>query len=475
MTSGIVLPNIKFHAVNYFSAPFIMAVTSPGAALRATLGELSRVIPIRSWQEANSRFIQSTARDAARADEVAFVADNGIPYTYKQLDDYMNENYFGMTNETFQFGNKFGDDVRIELGLNHSGTPAKSLDVGKDKVSRYLNLSGPGQYVKVASSVDTAWRQNAFLAALKSGESVENARRLAKNAVLDYGRIPASLRQQAARYMTFFSWFAISNGELFGSLFRPAALGAVAKQIRAQRELHKGFGDWQYADDFTKKKMFSVMIGNYDDLPAFFVGPENPWAGPLIDQVSLASGIAALATGQVSPGQVAPTAAQAFLEKSFTPALGYLGDIGVLGEKGAKGKTVPPRQIAFHRAMGDEHFAAWLAKNNVTTIPYDQRRLGEPTFFGQQYEFSSEEARKAAAFDDYMFTMLGVNRMLNDYMQMGLIGAPPQGADLKRYDKTGLGLLTYFVGGNLTRGTTPYEEAREALVKTNQELKKLEE
>jgi hypothetical protein len=473
LTAGVPLPNAKFFSLNYFGAPLIMSITSPGLAAKTMLGELSRIIPIRSWQEANLSFTRQMAKTAPN--DVAFVSTTGIPYTYGQLNKFMDENYFGMTQETFAFANKFGEDVRIELGLNHAGTPASGLDKSRDAVLRYMNVAGTNYYTRVASSVDTGWRQQTFLAALKNGETVESARRVAANAVLDYGRIPADIRTMARRYMTFFSWFAVSNAEVFSALLRPAAAANIAKGIRAQRDLHRGFGEWTYSDDDFKKRMFSVSIGNYDDLPAYYVGPENPVVGPLIDQVSITLGLAAIASGDETLAGGFESLSSAIVEKSFTPFLGYLSDIGALGESGATGKVVPARQIAFHRAMGDAHFGDWMRDNNITTVTTDERRVGEPTFYGQQYMYADEDARKKAAFMDFMLVMSGMGRALNDYSQMGLILAPPPGTELKRFDNTGLGVLQYFAAGNLSKGTNEHEAVRSAIISTNAELRKMSE
>lgn len=473
LTAGVPLPNAKFFSLNYFGAPLIMSVTSPGLAAKTILGELSRVVPIRSWQEANLSFTRQMAKTAPN--DIAFVSTAGIPYTYGQLTKFMDENYFGMTQETFAFANKFGEDVRIELGLDHKGTPASGLDKSRDAVLRYMNVAGTNYYTRVASSVDTSWRQQTFLAALKNGETVEGARRVAANAVMDYGRIPAEIRTMARRYMTFFSWFAVSNAEVFSALLRPAAASNIAKGIRAQRDLHRGFGEYAYTDDNFKKRMFSVSVGNYDDLPAYYVGPENPVIGPLIDQVSIASGLAAIATGNLSPARGFEAFSTAIIDKSFTPFLGYLSDIGALGETGALGKVVPARQIAFHRAMGDAHFGDWMRDNNITTVTTDERRVGEPTFYGQQYMYADEAARKKAAFMDFALVMAGLGRALNDYSQMGLILAPPPGTELKRFDNTGLGVLQYFAAGNLSKGTNEHEAVRNAIISTNVELRKMSE
>lgn len=490
LTTGILLPNPKFFSLNYLGAPFIMALTSPGLAMRAMASELGTIgINIGDLGATNVHFVRKAAQ--TNPDSIAFTSRTGIPYTYRQLNDYMNENYFGMTAETFAFANKFGEDVRLEIGVNHAGTPVRMMDASRDKVQRLLNVTGTNLWTKWASTVDTNWRQQVFLGALKAGENAEGARRVASNAVLDYGRIPDSMRTVARRYMTFFSWFAVSNAEVFSALFRPRAASNISKMIRGQRELHKGFGDWTYETDMTKKRFFAVDIGNYDDLPAFYVGPENPVVGPLIDQVSLVNGLLSIMESAAPGGEPLGPAlagageqlAQAVVEKSFTPFLGYLSDVGILGETGAKSKVVPARQIAFHQKMDEVFpgwFGEWMSDNNITTLPLDERRLGDPTFFGQQYQYASDEARKRAAFYDYMYVMVGLNRLISDMQQAGMTIAPPTGMEAKRFEATGplgipLNILQYFSAGTLSKGTTEHEEVRKAILNTNRELNKISE
>ena len=490
LTTGVILPNPKFFSLNYLGAPFIMALTSPGLAMRAMASELGTIgINIGDLGATNVHFVRRAAQETP--DAIAFTSKSGIPYTYKQLDDFMNESYFGMTAETFSFANKFGEDVRIEVGLNHGGTPVSMMDASRDKVQRLLNVSGTNLWTKWASTVDTNWRQQVFLGAMKSGQTAEQARRVASNAVLDYGRIPDSMRTVARRYMTFFSWFAVSNAEVFSALFRPAAASNISKIIRGQRELHKGFGDWTYSTDDTKKRFFAADIGNYDDLPAFYVGPENPIIGPLVDQVSLVNGLTSI-LASAAPGG-APFAqtvagageqlAAAVVDKSFTPFLGYLSDIGVLGEAGAKGKVIPARQISFHQKIDEMfpgHFGQWMSDNNVTTIEQSERRPGEPTFYGQQYMYASEDARKKSAFYDYMYVMFGLNRLITDMQQAGMTIAPAAGLDAKRFEATGpmgvpLNVLQYFAAGSLPKGTNEHEAVRSAIISTNAELRKISE
>jgi hypothetical protein len=474
LTVGTALPNTKFHATNYLSAPFLMSMTSPGLALRATASEF---LPLLSdFGSTSPTWIKHTAQNPAVADNIAFTSATGIPYTYKQLDDYMSSNYFGMTQSVNDFGNQFADDVRIALETAPSGKAAGLFQQGKDRMLRTWNINGTNLSTAFAAATDTSWRHNIFLAALKSGETPDAARKVATNATLDYGRIPGELRTAAARYMTFFSWFAVSNAEVFSALFRPKAIEAIARTAQAQRTFHRGWGEWDLADDDFKKSIFSVELGEYDDTRAFYTGFVNPSLDPLVNQASLLMSMPTLMTsGKDGLGMATDAAvglAKSFIDQSFTPELGYLKELGLLGE-GRKGLMVPWRQASWHQAQGPEHFAAWMADNGVTSVPVDERRLGDPTFYGQQYKYKDDAARNRAATLDAIQMFAGVGRMLNDYSAMGLIVLPPDGVDMKRYDRMTLGILQYFSGGTLKKGSNEYELTRKAIEQTNRELKEI--
>jgi hypothetical protein len=474
LTVGTILPNTKFHATNYLSAPFLMSMTSPGLALRATASEF---LPLLSdFGSTSPTWIKHTAQNPAVADNIAFTSATGIPYTYKQLDDYMSSNYFGMTQSVNDFGNQFADDVRIALGTAPSGKSAGLFQKSKDRMLQLWNINGTNYSTAFAAATDTSWRQNIFLAALKSGETPDAARKVATNATLDYGRIPGELRTAAARYMTFFSWFAVSNAEVFSALFRPKAIEAIARTAQAQRTFHRGWGEWDLADDDFKKSIFSVELGEYDDTRAFYTGFVNPSLDPLVNQASLLMSMPTLTTGGKDALGIATDAlvglAKSIIDQSFTPELGYLQELGLLGE-GRKGLMVPWRQASWHQAQGPEHFAAWMADNGVTSVPVDERRLGDPTFYGQQYKYKDDAARNRAATLDAIQMFAGVGRMLNDYSSIGLIVLPPDGVDMKRYDRMTLGILQYFSGGTLKKGSNEYELTRKAIEQTNRELRNI--
>jgi hypothetical protein len=399
-----------------------------------------------------------------------------------------------MTQQAFDFGSNFAGDVKTATKTGASGMKAKSLEAYTGRVLDYLNTGGTNYWTAWGSQVDTAWRQQLFVNALQAGETPMGARAIAANGVLDYGRIPAEWRQSSTQWMTFFSFMAVMNAEIFSALFRPKAVESIARQVQAQRTLHRGFGEWQYGDDDFKKRTFSVEIGETDDKPLFFVGPENPLISPFIDQIlpaqallhiiesSARTGVSATAR-QVAAGVPAAVMgvpadfAKTLVDRSFTPFLGFLSDLGLFGERIGIGNNISARQIAFHQAMDSYapgHFAQWMSDYNITAVPIDERRPGEPLFYGQQYRFANDAGKQKAAVRDWGLTMVGLQRAIRDYESMGLIATGgPAGSQMKKFDGKFTALLTYFTGGNLVVGTPEYEAVRKALESAERDLRDL--
>lgn len=483
LTTGVALPNIKFFAANYLGAPLIMGLTAPGLALKTTMSEvpgLGRLLGANT----NIRDIKAWAA-GPDAGNVAFTSATGIPYTYRQLQAFLDNNYFGMTQQAFDFGSNFAGDVKTATTTGASGMKAKSLEAYTGRVLDYLNVGGTNYWTAWGGQVDTAWRQQLFVNALQAGETPVAARAIAANGVLDYGRIPAEWRQSSTRWMTFFSFMAVMNAEIFSALFRPQAVESIARQVQAQRTLHRGFGEWQYEDDDFKKRTFSAMMGETDDKPLFFVGPENPLISPFIDQVTLASAVGHIMTsppvsmseGMTTATDVATGFAQTLVDRSFTPFLGFLSDLGLFGERIGIGNNISARQIAFHQTLDSfypGHFAQWMSDYDITAVPVDERRPGEPLFNGQQYRFSDNKGKAKAAVRDWGLTMVGLQRAIRDYESMGLIATGgPQGTQMKKFDGKFTALLTYFTGGNLVVGTPEYEAVRKALEASERDLRDL--
>jgi len=474
LTSGTALPNPKFFALNYFGAIPMMAITSPATVTTAAGAELFSLFGVKG---VNLHDITSGARNTSTANKIAFTTNTGIPYTYKQLADFLDNNYFGMTERDFAFSNRFGEDVRIATETAPSGMKSSAAASLKDEAMRYLNINGTNLYGRIANQVDVNWRKQTFINALMLGEAPNVAQRTASNAIFDYGRIPQEYRKNLSRYMSFLSFWTMSNAEVFSTLFRPNAMKNLAKTITIQRDLNRGWGDWDYADDANKQRMYSMYLGqDNEDQPTYFVGPQSPVLAPLIDTARLLPALASIGVDVKNAdfasawSKGAEGAATVALEKIFTPVIGYLQDVGAIGDA-PKSTIVPWQQINFHQAMGQEHFGEWMRDNGVSAIPLEDRKIGVPEFNGQQYKYEDNAALNRAAALDLAFSLAGIARTWDDAEKVYGVFAPVTGADMKRYSKNKTAfLLQYALGGNLKKGTPEYEFYYQALKSEGFEL-----
>ena len=471
MIGGQWLPNPKFFSMNYFGAGPMMAVTTPGVMAQTIGGEL------RLPGTVSLHGVLSAAENPNIANNVAFTSKTGVPYTNKQLADFLNNNYFGMTEKDFSLSNKIGEDIRIATQTAPDGMTKSGL---KDAALRYANINGTNVYSRIASQVDTNWRQQVFLNALKGGETPVVAQKTATNAIFDYGRIPSSLRKGLSRYMSFMSFFAMSHAEVIGALFKPASMKNLAKSINVQRDLNRAYGEWEYADDANKQRMYGVYLGQDGDRqPTYFVGPANPVLSPLIDDMQALNALYSIGVNTsemynkegtvaaaLTAGSETMTAfGNALMDKIFTPSIGYLQDIGMIGDS-PKSMTVPWQQVAFHQSMGPEHFGEWMRVMGLSAIPLEDRKIGTPEFNGQQYQYNDEASRNKAAALDMAFVVAGLNRGVDDLEKAGAVSGitAPEGANLKRFgDNKALFYLQYALGGNLKKGTPEYEFYYQAL------------
>jgi len=479
MTAGVALPNPKFFAMNYFSAGPMIAVTAPEVMARTVGAELGLPGTVRLHS------VMAAAENPKIANEVAFTSTNGVPYTNRQLADFLNNNYFGMTEKDFSLGTKIGEDVRIAVDAAPSGMKSDAAGALKDKTLRYLNINGTNIYSRWANQVDINWRKQAFLNALQVGEAPNVAQRTASNAIFDYGRIPPALRQSVSKYISFMSFMAMSQAELLSTLVRPAAMKNLTKTISVQRDLNRGYGEWEYSSDADKQRMYGVYVGQDDDKqPTYFVGPASPLMGPLVDTTQLVAATYSLGeTFAKSPGWVKPAESlfaegaeqgfKALVDKMFTPQIGYAQNIGLIGDK-QKSLSVPWQQVSYHQAMGKEHFGEWMREMSVHAVDYKDRKLGQPEFYGEQYEYTDDAAAKRAAGLDFLYVLAGMNRAVDDYEKMLAVSGQPlpwgdtdwdsSGINLKKYgDNKALFYLQYALGGNLKKGTPEYEFYYQAL------------
>jgi len=468
LTAGTALPNVRYHGVNFITAPLIQAFTSPKFLLEtAAQGYLN--IPLRGKLRLGSSVNPALIRSGRlKPDEFAMTTVNGITYTYGDLNKMLDELYFGMTEQNYLLGGRQLEDIGIA-----AKAPPGVIKQDTDTIIRSLGFKGTGYWSRFASSIDRQWRQTAFLVALRNGQTPDQALSIAKNAFLDYGKIPDGVRQSVGKYMQFFSWFALSNAEWVRAFLTSSGGSNIAKIATAQRDAHRQWGDWMFEDDATKKRLWSSFIGNFDGSPAFDVGPENPAVGALFDTAGpmAVSLYMAGADPDFSAANSFDDLTTIFIDKASGPIINYLKQVGAIGDR-PLGDVVPARSVSINMQMGPEHFAEWIDQNGITPIPYDKRRPGTETFYGEQFMFTNDAAKKRWARSELLWSLTGLSRFASDAQQIAVMsGYTPPGMDAKRFENAGpLDILKYFIGGTKVKGRDEYDAYRNATKQIIREL-----
>jgi hypothetical protein len=470
LTAGMFLPNFRYHAVNFETAPLVQAFTSP-AYLADTLGaRLTGLIPGKK-----PTFFGVPSASGVRAyrgepGKVLMITDNGVEYTAGQLNQILDNTFFGMSANTFVMSDRMLDDIIMNTSVP-SGIPGfrKTAIEGL----RFMGMRGTNPMIRYANKVDRAWRETAFLAALKNGLTPQQSIEIAKNAFLDYGKIPPALKSEFGKYMMFASWMIMNNAELVRAFLTPRGGANIIKINKAQREMHRQYGDWTFSDDSTKKRLWSDYIGDFDGVPAYSVGPENPAVGPMLDNIGPAvMSLYQAGATQSLPSDTVPAIATWLLKNSFTPAFQYIKDIGLVGDA-AMSDVVPAKSVALHQLMGPDHFQQWMDANGITVVPYDRRRPGEPTFYGEQYMFTNEGAKERWARSELLMTMGGLQRNYED-MQSYMLYADvtPPNMDKKRFADMEWYDLMLYMGALETRqrGKSEYEAYMRAMQAVKKDL-----
>ena len=493
LTSGVYVPNVKYHAVNHMMAPILLALTSPANLLEAgvygLVGPANKVLdyvgapPIKKVPL--TRGVSVASIETGNPNEIAFVTPAGISYTNRQLAKLLNENYFGMTqNEYISAGMKL-EDIAIEAQAGSLPKGDKGIGWWIDEGMRLFGVNGTGTWAKMAEWTDRSWRKQLFVTSIANGATPTQAIQKAKDAFLDYGKVPPGVRQSVGKHMMFFAWAAMHKIEFLRAMLTKNGASNVIKAANAQRDAHREWGQWLYEDDSTRAKLWSDYIGDYGGAPALDVGPENIMISPMLTTFGPAFHSVVGLGSSDTPGAFGENVLAAgkagfneWVDMAFTPVIGYMRDVGMLGNKPVP-DIVPAKSIAFHQAQGIEHFEEWMAKTGIEVIPLDQRRLGTETFNDMQYRFSNDSAKAKWAAWELAYTYIGLERFVSDTQQWSLVtgGAGPfldlpPGMDRQRWSDASVGdqLKFFLVAGTRVKSSSEYDLFRAAMLKAQKDL-----
>jgi hypothetical protein len=254
--------------------------------------------------------------------------------------------------------------------------------------------------------------------------------------------------------------------------------GDTRENVLRLARFHKDLAQWQGDNEYADQPQLEAMwLGSLEDVggkPAQMTYLRDPIVGQLFWAAGLADSVANITNNPA--GEL-----QNIIEATgFNPTLQLLQDIN----ETRANQSIPARQIALLKATG--LFDNAVDAFNIKERKPEEMRIGEPTFDGRQYTLNSEADAKKYVTTMYGLTLLGWNRMLNDWTNAAIAGGiVPEGAYMARYTpgnnqfegvqsegKLLNGALYFIVRGRATRVPTAIEEQDRQIQK---ELKKLKD
>ena len=480
MLAGRALPNYTYISENVITTPLIAAVTNPtyiDAVMKniPIIGPKSIAGAVGAGDFGKYHGYSYNIFDAARTapDAVAMTTASGKKLTNTELLDMWRRANIGSSGQSVVLGPDVTGELQALAGRITGGAPATVKKLVRD-FAPSGTMSIPSTS---AANADMAFRMSLFREALRRGATETEAATIARETLLDYGTLNRILPEEfgpVKRGFLFLSFQAAASVAIMKAMLRGDTRENVLRLARFHKDLAQWQGDNEYAD---QPQLEAMWLGSLEDIggkPAQMTYLRDPIVGQLFWAAGLADSVANITNNPA--GEL-----QNIIEATgFNPTLQLLQDIN----ETRANQSIPARQIALLKATG--LFDNAVDAFNIKERKPEEMRIGEPTFDGRQYTLNSEADAKKYVTTMYGLTLLGWNRMLNDWTNAAIAGGiVPEGAYMARYTPgnnkfEGVqsegnllnGALYFIVRGRATRVPTAIEEQDRQIQK---ELKKLKD
>ena len=450
MLGGWLTPNFRYHGVNVLTAPLIQSVTvGPAAAARATPRTVAQMA-MDGW-----RFMRG---NTSRAPAKGFVDDIGRNWTAEQLDAAAKRNNIGRS----QAGFEFGTDTLYDIMRSAKLTPAMAKVTTPEQLWRWwLNPAGKNIWSQMAEGADNSARRSIFYGAIKQGRTEQEAAELARNALLDYGKVTPEERAVVGQFMLFYAFRRQMTLETLMALAsRPSD---VRRLLIANREMDRqATRDGYLLPSYAQARLGLWGARQYDTVGtggagAAQFGPSSPVAEVVSDVANAANFVL---TGGPLSGKLGDTLLSEVL---FTPEIDIVTEMQEWGSGEKSTGMVHPRHVAALQAVGA--WDSFVKTFRVEAVPMppgevDRRYPGGPVDKGgEQYRFRSAADRNRYLGLLYLLTRIGIKRNLDDNLQAaynaGLIGE----GDRKRYEQDQVGAMRYLMAAETPIGVKTQAQA----------------
>ena len=357
-------PNTRYIGMNLLTAP-IIGLTTVGAAnaIRMPIGAGARSQAGDAAQElrriAGKPLVNANAK--LSPSDIMFTSDTGRSWTRQELDDAIGRNNILISRGQVEFNDSFNTELIRAADVMADG---KSLPPGvrgmARRIARELDPTATGFAQYVANATDKAFRENMFATALKDGMTEAQAARLARAVVLDYGRVPAAIRNNLNRYVLFATFRFVNTVEMMESLARDPKQFVRMMNFVDNHQQRNDAG--MLGPDYARvRPLLSDQYIVNEGLSAAIYGPSMPNMEAFSDMTNLASYL--LQTGSEN-NRFWERAGETVVEENLAPLIsGVVNELMLADRKeGSPGYKVPTPVVE------------WAIRNGPnTTWPYLKR------------------------------------------------------------------------------------------------------
>ena len=308
--------------------------------------------------------------------------------------------------------------------------------------------SSPG--MRLAMNTDYYFRENLFIGALQDGKTIDQAATLARNAYLDYGKLPAWSKEGWFRGALYFSFMYRTSIETAKALANPKAAANLARLARGHVAMTKATGSYYFTGDQALESMFVTSQGGDGEYDAVNLYYRDPWVSNMITQAEAITFLTQAASGD--PEAAIGRSIEGILDYMYMPAIDVIRDLDPDYKKGVPPKTMYrillAQQIAgnipeiFPNIIPDDSVfdvtqanipqgaSYYIDRYDLEVRPPSAMVPGSPTYDGYQYRFQTKEGYNNFYLDSLFLATIGAKRLADDVTAVMIqSGYLPEGAE----------------------------------------------
>lgn len=422
--SGFILPNLRYHGVNYLTAPTILIQTLGFGGTIRTLDPRIAFGTQRVIQAITSGQALTHLKLLNDADDFVVTVDQfGRKYTVSDIATMVLDNNVLQSQSKIEVQQQIASELvswTRNNWLKGSGTE------GRDKLGRFIRTYlpttfGRGQNIwsEMATITDLRWRTGILIDSLRQGLPPLEASARAREALFDYGSVSRIEREYITRFIWFWS-------------FRRANLINTFKLAVTQPQLIKGSTiatlSRPYEEmpgmepDFVKTRTYLGLVTDSNTKKRWAAyGPSLPiteGVAELVDYASMLQGIfmGASTTGIGTTAQKLVESGLAQTNPIFTEVIGMATGTKIgFGEVRRYYGNVKSEWL-WALSQYPEMFQAFTALVPLKEVKKPNKE--RPFYLGKQWKPADKNAENTLRLLEGLMLLAGAQRTINDYAKL---------------------------------------------------------